>query len=86
MLTYTMPQTRLHAAADCTMQSKAVGTWMASGRAANVAVTAAPVEGTGVSTARTRFAAASQLIAPLPFSAVVVTDVNAGIRSWSPPV
>ena len=86
MLIYTMPETRMHAAADCTMQSKAVGTWMASGRAANVAVTAAPVEGTGVSTARTRFAAASQLIASLPFGAVVVTDVNAGIRSWSPPV
>ena len=86
MLTYTMPETRTHAAADCTLQSKAVGTWMASGRAANVAVPAVPSKGTGMSTARIRAAAAPQLIASLPFSAVVVTDVNAGIRSWSPPV
>ncbi len=85
MLTYTMPETRTHAAADCTLQSKAVGTWMASGRAANVAVPAVSAKGTGMST-RTRVAAAPQLIASLPFGAVVVTDVNAGIRSWSPPV
>ena len=59
------------------------------------AATVGPVQGTGVSTARTRLAAPA-LVASLPFSAVQGTEVfvmktvgitgNAGIRSWSPPV
>lgn len=59
------------------------------------AATVGQAKGTGVSTARTRLAAPA-LVASLPFSAVLGTDVfmmktvgitgNAGIRSWSPPV
>jgi hypothetical protein len=83
VLNFAMTETRTHAVATCSLQSKAA--WTVSGRTAIVAVTAAPAKGTGMSAARTR-TAAPQLIASLPFSAVVVTDVNAGIRSWSPPV
>jgi hypothetical protein len=60
------------------------------------AATVGQAKGTGVSTAGTRLVAVPQLVAPLPFSAAVRTDVfvmktvgitgNAGIRSWSPPV
>jgi hypothetical protein len=60
------------------------------------AATVGQAKGTGVSTARTRLVAVPQLVASLPFSAAVRTDVfvmktvgitgNAGIRSWSPPV
>ncbi len=85
MLNFAMTKTRAHAVADCSLQSKAVGAWTESGLAGIVAGTAAPAKGTGMSTARTR-TAAPQLVASLPFGAVVVTDVNAGIRSWSPPV
>ena len=58
---------------------------------ARSAATAARVKGTSVSAARTRFGAAPQATALLPFSAAVMTDVVgtdaiAGIRSWSPPV
>ena len=59
------------------------------------AATVGTVQGTGVSTARTRLTAPA-LVASLPFSAAVRTDAfamktvvitgNAGIRSWSPPV
>jgi hypothetical protein len=59
------------------------------------AATAGTVQGTGVSTVRTRLAAPA-LVASLPFSAVQGFDVfvmktvgitgDAGIRSWSPPV
>jgi hypothetical protein len=59
------------------------------------AATVESVQGTGVSTARTRLAAPA-LVASLPFSAAQGTEVfvmktvgitgNAGIRSWSPPV
>jgi hypothetical protein len=82
VLSYQTPETRAHAATDCTVQAKAAGAWTESGRVAIVAVTPVPAQGTGMST-RT---AAPQLIASLPFSAAVVTDVNAGVRSWSPPV
>jgi hypothetical protein len=60
------------------------------------AATVGQAKGTGVSTAGARLVAVPQLVASLPFSAAVRTDVfvmktvgitgNAGIRSWSPPV
>ena len=60
------------------------------------AATVGQAKGTGVSAARTRLVAVPQLVASLPFSAAMGTDVfvmktvgitgNAGIRSWSPPV
>ena len=60
------------------------------------AATVGQAKGTGVSAARTRLVAVPQLVASLPFSAVVGSDAfvmetvqitgNAGIRSWSPPV
>jgi hypothetical protein len=60
------------------------------------AATVGQAKGTGVSTAGTWLVAVPQLVASLPFSAAVRTDVfvmktvgitgNAGIRSWSPPV
>jgi hypothetical protein len=60
------------------------------------AATAGRHKGTGVSAAWNRLVAVPQLVASLPFSAAVRTDVfvmetvvitgNAGIRSWSPPV
>ena len=91
MLINTTPQMRMHAAADCTEQSKAFGTWTASGRPAYVAPTAVAVKGTGMPTARTRVSAASSSVALLPFIAVVMTAQvatgnTARIRSWSPPV
>jgi hypothetical protein len=73
-----------HAAAYSAVRVAATGTW--TGQAASVAF-GTELQGTGVSAAaRSRFDVAPTATAQLPISDVVMTDGNAGIRAWSPPV
>ena len=72
--------TRPHAVADCTTAS---GPW------ALLVPTAARAKGTGLSAfriARDRFGSAPQATALLPINDGMTGVVNAGIRTWSPPV
>ena len=72
----------------------AAGTWTAFGLGLGrqggtrvVAPFSAEIQGTGLSSAmRDKTAAPATATALLPISDVVVYDVLAGIRSWSPPV
>jgi hypothetical protein len=75
----------LHATASGAARVQATGMWMS--RATVVAPAVAEFQGTRMSAvARTRFAVAPKAIVQLPYSGVVLTDGNAGIRAWSPPV
>ena len=76
----SMSMTRPHAVADCAIEG---GHWVL------LAPTAAPANGTGLSAfriGRDRFGSAPQATALLPYIDVVTGVVNAGIRTWSPPV
>ena len=73
MLNNHMSMTRPHAVADCR--------WVI------LAPTAAQAKGTGLSTFQSdRFGGAPKATALLPTSDVMTGVVNAGIRTWSPPV
>jgi hypothetical protein len=81
----TISTTCLHATASEAARVQATGMWMS--RATRVAPVMAEFQGTRMSAeARTRFAVAPKVLAQLPTSGVVLTDGNAGIRAWSPPV
>jgi hypothetical protein len=84
VLIKTISFTSPHAAAYSAARVAATGTW--TGRAAVKAPVVGAFQGTTVSAARTRFGIAPTTVAQLPFSVLVMTDGNAGIRAWSPPV
>jgi hypothetical protein len=84
VLMKTISSTCPHAAAYSAARVAVTGTW--TGRAAVTAPVAGAFKGTTVSAVRTRLGIAPTTVAQLPFSVLVMTDGNAGIRAWSPPV